>query len=132
MVGSLPVVQQIVQLRIEVVGGRVPGLHEKIIDIGLIDGADGGVRVGVGSEQGPLGFRINVLRFLQEGDAVHARHALIGQKQCHAVAADLELLEQVERALGRIASNDAIFSAVMRAKIALNRPQHVRVVIDTQ
>ena len=102
MVGSLPVAEQIVQLRIEVLGGRVPRLHEKIVDAGLIDGANRGGRVRVCGEQRALGLRVNPHGFLQEVHAVDARHALVRQEQGHAVAAEFQLLQKVERALRAI------------------------------
>ena len=49
-IGSPPIVKQVIQLRIEMVGGRIPRLHEKIIDVGLIDRADGGVRVRISGQ----------------------------------------------------------------------------------
>ena len=120
MVGSLPIAEQIVQLRIEVLGGRVPRLHEKIVDAGLIDSADRGGRVGVCGEQGALGVGINLHGFLEEMHAVQARHALVGEEQGHAVVAEFQLLQKVERALGRTASEDAIIRAVLRTQVAFD------------
>ena len=131
-VGSLPIIEQIIQLRIEMLRGRIPRLHEKIVDVGLIDGADRSVRVGVGGEQRPLRLGKDPHCFLQKCDAVHVRHALVGKKQGHAVVAHLQLLQKGERSLGRIASYHAVFSAVLRPQVALDRPQNIGVVIHTQ
>src|SRR4029077_7464982 len=79
MVGGLPVVEQVVQLRIQMVRGRIPRLQEKIIDAGLIDGADGSVGVGICREQRSLRTRIYPHRLLQKFHAIHARHALVGE-----------------------------------------------------
>ena len=106
-------------------GGRIPRLQEKIVDAGLIDGADRGVGIGVGGEQRALRVRENSIASCRKCDAVHVRHALVGQQQGHAVVANLQLLQQVERSLGRIASDHAIFRAVLRTKIALDRPQNI-------
>ena len=46
---SLPIVEQVIQLRIQVLGWRVPRLQEKIIDAGLIDGADRGIGIRIRS-----------------------------------------------------------------------------------
>ncbi len=70
--------------------------------------------------------------FLQKYDPVHPRHALVRQQQGHGVIAHLELLQQIQRSLGRIAPDDAILGTVLRAQVAFNRPQNVGVVIDTQ
>ena len=111
---------------------RIPRLQEKVIDAGLIDGTDGSAGVGVGGEQCALGIRKNVPGFLQKGDPVHLRHALVGEQESHAVIAHLELLQQFQRRLRRIAPNDAIFRSVLRAQVALDRTQNVGVIIDTQ
>ena len=97
-----------------------------------IDGADRGGGVGVGGEQRALGIRVNAHGFLQEVHAVDARHALVGQEQGHAVAAEFQLLQKVERAFGRSASQDAIIRAVLRTQVAFNRPQNIRVVVHAQ
>ncbi len=71
-------------------------------------------------------------RLLQKFHSVHAWHALVGQQQGHAVIPHLQLLQQIERALGRIASDHPVFSAVLRTQIALDRPQNIRIVIHAQ
>ena len=98
MVRSLPVLQHVVHLRIQVFGGRIPWLHEKIIETGMIDRVDRGIRVGVSREQRPLRVRKYLPRRLQEADAIHPRHALISQQQRNAIIADLQGLQQVQRA----------------------------------
>ena len=103
-IGSLPVVEQVIQLRIEVLRRRVPRLHEKVIDVGFVDGADRSIGIGVRGQQRALGVGKNPRCFLQKSDAVHVRHALVRQQQGHAVIAHLQLLQKVQRALGRIAS----------------------------
>ena len=104
---------------------RVPGLQKKIIDVGLIDGADGGVHVGVSGQQCPLGLGKNPHALLQKLDAIHARHALVGQQQGHAVIPHLQLLQQIQRAFRRIAANHPVFGAIFRTQIALDRPQNI-------
>ena len=71
---------------------RVRWLQEKVVDAGLIDGADRSVRVRVGSEQCPLRSGEDSHCLLQKFHPVHARHALVGQKQGHAIVAQLQLL----------------------------------------
>ena len=44
-----PVVKQVVQRGIQLFFGRIPGLHEVIMDARFVDGVDGGAGVGVGS-----------------------------------------------------------------------------------
>ena len=75
-------------MRVEMIGRGIPRLHEKIIDIGFVDGADGGVGVGIGGEEGALCLGKDAHAFLQEGDAVHVGHALIGEEEGDAIVAD--------------------------------------------
>ncbi len=112
--------------------GRIPRLQEKIVDAGMIDGADRGVGVGIRGEQCPLGTGENPHRLLQKFHSVHAWHALVGQQQRHAVIPYLQLFQQIERALGRIAPDHPVFRAVLRTQIALDRPQNIRIVVHAQ
>jgi hypothetical protein len=124
--------KQVIQLRIQVLGGWIPRLQKKIVEAGLIDGADRGVRIRISREQSPLRRGKDSHRLLQKFHTVHARHALVGQQQGNAVIAHFQLLQQIERPFGRIASYDPVFSAVLRTQIALDRPQHIGVVIYAQ
>ncbi len=132
MVVGDPIAQQIIELRIEMLVGRVPGLQEEIVDISLVDGADGGVGVGVSRKQGALGIGKDLLRLFQKAHSVHAGHALVDEKQCDPIVAQLQLAKDVESLLRSAAADDSVIGAVLRAQITLNRPQYVRIVIDTQ
>ena len=68
----------------------------------------------------------------QKFHPVHARHALVSKQQGYAVVTNLQLFQKIERALRRIASYNPVFSAVLRAKIPLDRPQNIGIVIHTQ
>ena len=76
--------------------------------------------------------RENSHRLLQEFDSIHVRHALVGKQQSHAVIAHFQLLQQIESALWRVAADNAVFGAVLRTKIALDRPQNIGVIIHTE
>ena len=128
----MPIIEQVVELRVQVFGGRIPGLQKKIINAGLIDGADGSVGIGIRRKQGSFCARENSHGLLQEFNSVHVRHALVGKQECHAVITDLQLFQEIKSALGRVAADDAIFSAVLRTQIALNRSKNVGVVIHTE
>ena len=92
MVGSLPVIEQIIQLRIQMLCRRIPRFQKKVVNAGLVDGADGGVRIRIRGEQCPLRAGEDSHCLLQEFHSVHARHALVGEKQGHAVVSHLQLL----------------------------------------
>src|ERR1700686_3409778 len=118
-VRSLPIIEQVVQLGIQVLGGRIPRLHEKVVEVGLVDSADRGVRVGIGGEQCPLGVRVYLPRFLKKPNTIHARHALIREEKSHSIIANLQSLEQVQRSFWGVAADHTVGSAVLRSQIAL-------------
>ena len=62
------------------------------MDAGMIDGADGRVGIGIRGEQSPLRAGKDSHCLLQKHHSVHARHALVGKQQSHAVIAYLQLL----------------------------------------
>ena len=111
---------------------RIPWLQEEVVDVRLIDGTDRSAGVGVCGEQCTLGIGIDVHWLLQEGDPVHARHALVGEQQGHAVIAHLQLFQQIQCPVGRVAADDAILRAILRAQVAFDRTQNIGVVVDTQ
>jgi hypothetical protein len=59
-------------------------------------------------------------------------HALVGKEQGHTVVAQLQFVQQIKGAFRRIASDNAVFRAVLRTKIALNRAQNVGIVVHRQ
>ena len=54
-----PILQEIVEHRVEVVLRRVPRLQEVMMDFGFVDGANRRVSIGVGREQDAFRVRIN-------------------------------------------------------------------------
>jgi hypothetical protein len=73
--------------------GRIPRLHEEVIDVRLINGTDRGVSVGVGGQQGSFGVGIDHSRGLQKPDSIHAWHALICQQQRDPVISNFQSLQ---------------------------------------
>src|SRR5258708_31346261 len=55
VIGVHELVEHVVERRIEILVGRIPGLQKKVVDAGGVDGFDGGVGVGVGGGEGALG-----------------------------------------------------------------------------
>ncbi len=82
--------------------GRVPGLQEKIVDVDFVDGVDGRAGVGVSGEQRALGVGINLLGFIQEADAIHVRHTLIGQQQRYRVVSHAQLAQDFQPGVTRV------------------------------
>jgi hypothetical protein len=63
--------------------GLLPGLHEVAPDLAPVDGGDDVLRVGVGGEEDRAELRVDRVRRLDQVDAVHHRHALIGDEEVH-------------------------------------------------
>src|SRR5262249_28759811 len=91
-IGGLPIVEQIIQLWIQSFRRRIPWFQKEIIDVCLVDGADGGIGVSIRGKQRPFGLRINSCGFLKKSNSIHVGHALVGEEQGNIVVADLELL----------------------------------------
>ena len=92
----MPVIQQIVQNGIEVLVGRIPWLQQIMVDSGIVNCADSGIGVGVGSKQSPLRIRKEFNRFAEERDACHVGHALIYKEQGDGFIAFLKFAERVQ------------------------------------
>jgi len=68
-----------------------------VVDVDDVDGLDGGV--GVGREQGTAGPREQVHRLLEELDAVHVGHPVVGQQRGDRGAAQVQLPQRLHGAL---------------------------------
>src|ERR1700739_2795107 len=80
MVGIHELVEHVVERRVEILVGGIPGLEKKIVDAGGVDGFDGGVGVRVSSEEGALGVGEEFGGLGEETYAVEFGHALIGEE----------------------------------------------------
>jgi hypothetical protein len=129
-VALVPSFKQVVEDRIKLLLWRVPWLGEIVVNLGGVDRPDGGLGIGVGGEQGALGFGIKLLRLLKKIDAGHARHALVGEEQGDRVASLLELDAGIEGRLSGTRPQDAICRAIFSAQVLDDRLKHAHVVVD--
>ena len=97
---------------------------------GGVDGADGGFGVGVGGEQDALGLGEDLHGALEEVDAGHAGHALVGEEEGDDVAALFELGGDVEGGLSGGGAEDAVVLAVLAAEVLDDCFEDADVVID--
>ena len=67
---------------------------------------------------------------LEELDAAHLRHPVVGDEHRDGVAAQLEFLERVEGVGAGFGSDDAVSLAVVASEIAGDGARHCRVVVD--
>ncbi len=133
LVGAVaPRVQQIVQDRVELLLRRVPGLEQIVVQVDHVDGVDRRVGVRVRGQQHPARPRIHVERLLQELDAVHLRHAVVGQDHRDEVAAQLQLAQRVQRGLAGLRAHDPVRLAVAPSEIAGDGTGDPRVVVHGQ
>lgn len=132
LVGGLPIGQQVVQHRVELLFGRVPGFDQVIVQPQLVDGLDGDVGVGIGGQQHALGFGEDLPGGDQELGAGHLRHALVDQHQGDRPAAPLERGERLERHPAGAGFDDAVALAVGALQVERHGLQHIGFVIHCQ
>src|SRR5690606_5008903 len=123
---------QRVDHRVQLLLRRVPRLEEVVVDVDDVDRLDRRVGVGVGGQQGAPRVREQVHRLLQEGDAVHLRHAVVGEDGRDGVPAQLDLAQGFERVRPGGGAHDAVVLAVTTAEVTGDRPGHGRVIVDGQ
>ena len=75
----LPVLEKVVEDRIQLLLGWVPWFQQVVLHIGPVDGRNGCVGVGVCGEEDPAGFGVELTSLGEKLDARHVRHALVGQ-----------------------------------------------------
>ena len=92
-----PGIEQVVHDRVELLVGRIPRLQQVVVERHAVDRVDRGLRVGVGGQEHPLGLGREPHRLLQELDARHLGHALVGQEQRDRRPAQLGLAHRGER-----------------------------------
>ena len=100
------------------------------MDAGFIDGVDRGAGIRVSGEECALGEWMHFHGFGEETDAVHLRHALVGQEQGHGIVAGLEFTQSVEGGASGIRAHDAITVGVPAAQIALDGSENLGIIID--
>ncbi len=127
-----PRLDQRVDDRVELLLRRVPRLEQVVVDVDQVDRLDRRVGVGVGGEQGPAGVRGDVHGLLEELDAVHLRHAVVGEDRRHRLAAQRELAQRVERVAAGLGADDPVVLAVAATQVASHGTAHPRVVVDGQ
>ena len=92
-----------------------------MVEVDDVDGIDGRVGVGVRRQQHSSRQREEVHRLLEELDAAHLRHPVVGDEHRHGVAAQLEFLERRQSVCAGLGPHDAVPLAVVSTKIAGDR-----------
>ena len=131
-VAGPPVRQQVLEDREEPLLRRVPGLEEVVVQADGVDRRDGDLGVRVGREQDPFRVGVNVPDRLEELDARHARHPLVGQEQGDGGAAQLEPARRVEGGRAAVGSHDPVVRPESAPQVPLDGAEHLRIVVDRQ
>jgi hypothetical protein len=131
-VGLAPVVQQVVDDRVEPLLRRVPRLEQVVVEADVVDRLDGHVGVGVGREQQELRARGVGPRLAEQLDAGHPRHPLVGGDQRHRLVAEGEPGQHGQRLRSRDRADDAVVGAEAAGQVARDRRGHLGVVLDRQ
>ncbi len=100
------------------------------MDLGGVDGADGGFGIGVGGEQDALGLGVERHGLLQEVDAGHAGHALVGEEEGDGLLALDELAADIERGHAGGGAEDTVVLAVVAAQVLHHGFQYAGIVVD--
>ncbi len=129
MVRGAPDVEQGVHDRVELLLRRIPRLEQVVVQVDDVDGVDRGIGVGVRGQQHPPGRGEQVHRLLKEFDAVHPRHAVVGQDHRDMVTAQLELAHRVQRLFARIGSDDPMVLAVPPSQVPADRAGDALVIV---
>ena len=127
-----PVGEQVVEDRVELLVGRIPGLEEVLVEADLVDRADGDVGVGVGGQQDALRLGLERDRLGEELGAGHRRHALVDEEERHRIAALGQLAHDLERIGPGAGTDDPVVVGIARAQVTLDGPQDGRVVVDRE
>src|SRR5207302_4671666 len=88
--------------------------------------------VGVGGQQDALGLGIDSEGLLEEIDAGHTGHALVGEEEGDGIVAVLELAADIERRTAGRRPDDTVVLAIVTAKILDYSLQDTGVVVDSE
>ena len=127
---AAPGLDQGVDDRVELLVRRLPRLEQVVVDVDDVDGPDRGVGVGVGGEQRAAGARGDVHRLLEELDAVHAGHPVVGEDGGGGLAAQRQLLEGVERVRPGLGADHPELAPVLPPQITGDGAGDAGVVVD--
>ena len=94
---AVPLVEQVVEHRVQPLLGRCPWLHQVVVEPDLVDRPDRHVGVGVCGEQDELGVRGVRLRAPEQLDAGHRRHPMVGHDQGDRLVAQGQFLQRAQR-----------------------------------
>ncbi len=132
VVAGAPGREQIVQDRVELLLRRVPGLEQVVVEVDDVDRVDRRAGVGVRGQQHAPRARVHAEGLLEELDAVHLRHAVVGEDHRHQVAPQLQLAQRLQCGLAGLGAHDPVPGAVVAPQVTGDGPGDPRVVVHGQ
>ena len=102
------------------------------MDFGVVDGANGRVRVSVGGKENALRIRVQVHGLADKLDPRHVRHALVHQEKADRIVSLFQTPQRFERRRARLGAQHSVAVRVMAPQVALHRTQDFRVVVNGQ
>ena len=131
-VDRAPRLELAVDHRIELLLRRIPRLEQVVVEVDDVDRLDRGAGVRVRGEQDAPRVRIQIHGGLEELQAAHLWHPVVGEQHGDGVATQFHFTQRVERLLAGLGPDDAVVIPVVPAQVARDRAGHSRVVIDGQ
>ncbi len=129
---SEPIVQQVVEHRIELLVWRIPGLEEVVVEANNVDGANSSVDVGVGRQEDAPGVGEKLDGLFEQVNPSHSRHTVIGQKQGDLIAAQFQFSQRFKGSGARFGAQHAEGLGVVSAQGTCNGLRNRHVIIDGQ
>jgi hypothetical protein len=117
--GDLPLVQEVLQHRVKMFFGWIPGLVQAGVKLHLVHGADGRIGLCICGQQDALGVGKEFASPFQELTPTHLWHALVNQQERDRFVAQLKPAKQQQRLLTRRGSQDAIIGAISAPEVSL-------------
>ena len=112
--------------------GLVPGLGDVLIEPRLVDGVDHRVQAGLPGEQDLHRLRAAPVDLLEQLDALHARHDLVGDHHRQLLAVLLQILHQVQRLARVLGDRDVALAAEARGQLLAQRREDALLVVDAE
>ena len=103
-----------------------------MIDIHNVDRCDCRIRVGVRGEQRTARPGHQVHRCLEEVDAVHPRHPIVGEDGSDLVAAEDHFSDEIQPIRAVVGAQYAVVGPVLPPKVACDRSRHAGVIVHGQ
>ena len=112
--------------------GLVPRLGDVLVEAGAVDRVDDRVEAGLAGEQDLHRLRAAPVDLLEQLDALHARHDLVGDHDRELLAVLLQIVDQLERLARVLRDRDVALVAEARRQLLAQRREDPLLVVDAE